>query len=60
MDIAQEYADYALGSRFEDLPLDVVDCAKKLIFDGIAVMMEGSSAGGIGSLVDLIDRKSVV
>ena len=53
MDIAQEYADYALGSKFEDLPFDVVECAKKLIFDGIAIMIAGSSAGGIGTLVDL-------
>lgn len=53
MDIAQEYIDYALGCKFEDLPRDVVECAKKLIFDGIAIMIAGSSAGGIGTLVDL-------
>jgi 2-methylcitrate dehydratase PrpD len=54
MDIAQEYVDYARGCKFEDLPFDVVECAKKLIFDGIAVMIGGSSAGGIGTFVDLI------
>ena len=54
MDIAQEYADYALACRFEDLPADVVEAAKILILDGIAIMLAGSSAGGIGNYVDLV------
>jgi 2-methylcitrate dehydratase PrpD len=36
MSIAEQYADYAVGLRYEDLPADVVDHAKKLILDIMA------------------------
>ena len=36
MSIAEQYADYATSLRFEDLPVEVVDHAKKLILDIMA------------------------
>ena len=36
MEIAERYAEFALGLEFEELPADVVDHAKKLILDIIA------------------------
>jgi 2-methylcitrate dehydratase PrpD len=36
VDIAERYADYATGLRFEDLPAEVVEHAKKLILDIMA------------------------
>jgi 2-methylcitrate dehydratase PrpD len=54
MDIASEFVDYAIGLKFDDLPAEVVDCAKKLVLDTLGVMIAGSSASGIGTLVDII------
>ncbi len=53
MDIASEYVDYAMGCRFDDLPAEVIDCAKKLILDTLGVTIAGSSARGIDTFVNL-------
>ena len=54
MDIASDYVDYARGSRFQDLPPEVVDYAKILILDTLGVIIAGSSAKGIGTFADLL------
>ena len=54
MDIASDYVDYARGSRFKDLPPEVVDYAKILILDTLGVIIAGSSAKGIGTFADLL------
>lgn len=41
MTIAEQYADYATSLRYEDLPAEVVDHAKKLILDIIANAIGG-------------------
>lgn len=54
MDIASELVDYAVGLNFDDLPTEVVDCAKKVLLDTCGVMIAGSAAPGIETLVDII------
>ena len=56
MDIASEYADYASRCRFDDLPSEVVDCAKRLILDTLGVIIAGSSARGMSTFVDLTNE----
>ncbi len=41
MSIARTYAEYATGLRFEDLPSEVVDHAKKLVLDIVANSIGG-------------------
>ncbi len=56
MDIAAEWADYAAGIRFEDLPREVVDCGKKLVLDTLGVMIVGSSAYGVREMANLLSE----
>ena len=50
-DWAARFADFADALSFADLPGDVVECTKKLILDQLGVMLVGSSAAGIESLM---------
>lgn len=54
MDVASVYVDYVRGHHFNDLPEDVVERAKILILDTLGTVIAGSSAGGIGTFVDMI------
>lgn len=40
--VTRELADYAARTRYEDLPIDVVDRTKLLILDTVGVMLAGS------------------
>lgn len=44
-------------TRYEDLPSDVVNYAKRSILDTMAVTIGGSSMEGIPSVVDLVKDK---
>lgn len=54
MDITSELVDYATGFEFDNLPAEVVECAKKLVLDTLGVTIAGSSAFGVRTLVDII------
>jgi 2-methylcitrate dehydratase PrpD len=47
----------ALDIRFEDIPSDVIDCAKRTILDTIAVTIAGSGLEGIREVVELVQEK---
>jgi 2-methylcitrate dehydratase PrpD len=51
MDIAAIYADFAQRLAYEDLPAEVVEATKKLILDQLGVMLVGSSAAGLDTLL---------
>ena len=53
MDIASDLVDYAHGLDFEALPGGVVDSAKKIVLDTLGAAIAGSTAPGIGVLVDM-------
>lgn len=51
MDLAARYAAFGADLNFEKLPADVVADTKKLILDQLGVMLVGSSAAGVDSLL---------
>ncbi|MBN8920698.1 MAG: MmgE/PrpD family protein, partial [Rhizobiales bacterium] len=53
-DIARIYADFAHGLTFESLPSEVVHATKLMILDQLGVMLLGSSAAGVDTLVDTV------
>jgi len=54
MDIASELVDYAGGLNFDGLPTEVIDSAKKVVLDTCGVMIAGSAAPGLETLIDII------
>ena len=46
-----------LDTRFEHLPTEVVDCAKRTVLDTIAVTLAGSGLAGIREVVQLVRDK---
>ena len=51
MDLAARYAAFGADLAFEQLPRAVVADTKKLILDQLGVMLVGSSAAGVDSLL---------
>jgi len=51
---AQQLAGFAAQTRYEDLPSEVIECAKMSILDTLAVTIAGSSQAGIGEVVNLV------
>ena len=54
MDIAERYAEHAVGHRFETLPAGVVAATKPLILDTIGAGFAGSTADAIGAGLALV------
>lgn len=52
-------AAHLSNTRFEDLPAEAIDAAKKCILDILGVIAAGSSADGIASLSGLLESKSM-
>ena len=53
MDIASQFGDYGTELKFDDLPAEVVDCAKKLVLDTLAAIIAGSTGDKIESLANI-------
>ena len=53
MDAAYTFAKHLITTKYEDIPADAVDMAKKEILDIIGTALAGSSAAGIKPLVEL-------
>jgi 2-methylcitrate dehydratase PrpD len=53
MDIADRLAEYVHDLHYRDLPVRVVEAAKKVVLDTLASMIAGTSAPGIDILVSL-------
>ena len=53
-DAAYDLVNYAVSTKYGDLPEDVVEVTKKFILDTLGCAIAGSSAPGCGSVVDLI------
>lgn len=51
MDIAALYADFGQRLSYEQLPGEIVETTKKLILDQLGVMLVGSAAAGVDSLL---------
>jgi 2-methylcitrate dehydratase PrpD len=51
MDLAARYAAFGADLAFEKLPTEVIEDTKKLILDQLGVMLVGSSAAGVDSLL---------
>lgn len=52
-DIAFDLADYATSLKLSDIPDSAIQASKLDIFDTLATTIAGSSAAGIGELLDL-------
>ncbi|OGK84577.1 MAG: hypothetical protein A2X52_12110 [Candidatus Rokubacteria bacterium GWC2_70_16] len=52
-DISRRLAEYVAGTRFEDLSIEAVASARRSTLDTLGCMAAGSSAPGIGTLVEL-------
>ena len=54
-DISQEFAAFAAGMRYEDLPADAVEAAKKSLLDTLGVMLAASGVESATSpLIELL------
>jgi len=53
MDIADRFVEYVHDLNYRDLPVQVVEAAKKVVLDTLASMVAGTSAPGIDILVSL-------
>ena len=54
MDRIDNLANYVTETRFEDLSPETVEATKKLILDGLAVALGGSSREGVFELLDCL------
>lgn len=54
MDLVEKVIDYILGTEYRDLDERTIDAVKKVVVDAMGAAVAGSSAEGIGRLVDLI------
>jgi 2-methylcitrate dehydratase PrpD len=54
MDAICDLAKYIVNTRYDDIPRNVVEIAKKFIIDSVGVGMAGSSAPGNVEIMDLI------
>ena len=54
MDLAHHLVDFGVGLKFQDLPQEVVEMAKKLILDNLGVVVNGSRAPGTEGLVNMV------
>ena len=54
MGITNEYVDYCWGTRYEDLPPEVIEYAKRLLLDFIGVALFGKSADSSKSVLAFI------
>ncbi len=54
MDSIYALAKHVVNTRYEDLPCEAVDAAKRLVLDGFAVGLGGSGKEGVSSLLDLL------
>ncbi len=55
-DLAYDFAEFAAGIRYEDLPASTVQATKNDIFDSLSTGIAGSSAKGISQLIEYADE----
>lgn len=53
MDAIDTFAEHVVCTRYETLPQEAVEATKKQVMDSLAVAIAGSTAQGVGELVDL-------
>ena len=53
-DTTRKFAQWISGLRFNDLPAEVVDAAKRQILDTVAVAWAGSSADGVDDVRQVV------
>ena len=56
MDVIFDLAQNIVTTRYEDLPGEAVEIAKKFIMDSIGVGIAGSSAPGSAEIVEVVDQ----
>ena len=54
MDAAYDFSKFVVETKFEDLPQEVVNVAKKSLLDILGVGLLGSAAEGINGLFRMI------
>lgn len=54
MDLMRELVQWVEETKFEDLPIGVVESAKKLTIDALGVAIAGSNALGVNTVADLV------
>ena len=54
MDLMRELVQWVEETKYEDLPLGVIDSVKKLTIDALGVAIAGSSALGVETVADLV------
>lgn len=54
MDVLAPFAEYIVSTKYEDLPLEVVDAAKQHLMHTLATAIAGSGAPGCETIVELV------
>jgi len=49
-----DFVKHFISTRYEDIPVDAVESAKREVLDSLATALGGSSKAGIGELVDMV------
>jgi len=49
-----DFVKHFISTRYEDIPADAVESAKREVLDSLATALGGSSKAGIGELVDMV------
>ena len=53
-DLAYDLVSYAASTKYDDLPLDVVNITKRFILDTLATTIAGSTASGCRTIADQV------
>ncbi len=54
-DVAHDLANYIVRTKFDDIPCEVVEMAKRFILDSLGVAAAGSTAPGSKKILELIE-----
>ncbi|HZQ62697.1 MAG TPA: MmgE/PrpD family protein [Casimicrobiaceae bacterium] len=55
--ISQQLAEYFVDTTYDDIPTEVIACAKRLIVDTLAVAWAGTTSDGAAEMTDLVSQE---
>ena len=57
MTLSEQLADYVVATSYDEIPADVIACAKRLIVDTLAVAWAGTTSDGAGDMFSLVTEE---
>ena len=57
MTLSEQIADYVVATSYDEIPADVVACAKRLIVDTLAVAWAGTTSDGADDVFSLVTEE---